>query len=158
MRLCEVPGCKKIHLAKGFCRLHYVRLWRGKELGAVKSRSELTAAERLREKIIKTQEGCWVYTGKLTKKGCAHVRGDSGRMRFAHSIMYEWVYGSVPTGYELDHTCRNRACCNPAHLEPVTHKENVRRGNAGRNWTELSRGPDGRFLSKGDQHEQKRRD
>lgn len=37
---------------------------------------------------------------------------------------------------QLDHLCRNPACCNPSHLEPVTPKENTRRGNAGKHWAE----------------------
>ena len=41
------------------------------------------------------------------------------------------VVGPIPDGCELDHLCRNRACCNPDHLEPVTHLENVRRGLKG---------------------------
>src|SRR3546814_15830673 len=28
----------------------------------------------------------------------------------------------------IDHLCRNRACCNPAHMEAVTRAENLRRG------------------------------
>jgi len=42
--------------------------------------------------------------------------------------MYEYFKGPVPDGLELDHLCRVRSCCNPDHLEPVTHKENIRRG------------------------------
>ena len=38
-----------------------------------------------------------------------------------------WV-GPIPEGYDVDHLCFNSRCCNPVHLETVTHKENVRRG------------------------------
>lgn len=36
----------------------------------------------------------------------------------------------IPAGMHLDHTCRNRGCVNPAHLEPVTQRENTLRGMA----------------------------
>ena len=54
--------------------------------------------------------------------------GRSGPMRIAHRLTYQWAKGPIPAGMELDHLCRNRRCVNPAHLEPVTHRENVRRG------------------------------
>jgi hypothetical protein len=45
-----------------------------------------------------------------------------------HRIVYQQVNGFIEDDLELDHLCRNTACANPAHLEPVTHQENVRRG------------------------------
>jgi hypothetical protein len=49
----------------------------------------------------------------------------SGRQ--AHRVVYETLAGPVPDGLELDHLCRQKACVNPQHLEPVTHRENMRR-------------------------------
>jgi len=47
----------------------------------------------------------------------------------AHQFAYiEWI-GPIPVGLVVDHLCRNRACCNPAHLEPVTNRENLMRGD-----------------------------
>lgn len=50
------------------------------------------------------------------------------RYRYAHAALYELLVGPVPAGLELDHLCRNRACCNPLHLEPVTGRVNRARG------------------------------
>lgn len=54
----------------------------------------------------------------------------AGEGRLAHRVIWERERGPVPAGLELDHLCRNRWCVNPDHLEPVTHKENMRRGYA----------------------------
>ena len=47
--------------------------------------------------------------------------------RGAHRVVYEFLVGPIQKGLQLDHLCRVRACVNPAHLEPVTAKENTRR-------------------------------
>jgi hypothetical protein len=51
------------------------------------------------------------------------------RSRYAHRLSYTAVKGPIPVGLVIDHLCRNRACINPDHLEPVTNRENILRGN-----------------------------
>lgn len=69
---------------------------------------------------------CWVWEYTRDRKGYGKV-ARSGRTHFVHRYVYEQVKGPIPDGLELDHLCRNRICCNPDHLEPVTHAENLRR-------------------------------
>ena len=46
----------------------------------------------------------------------------------AHIFMYEQFTGTrAKPGIDHDHLCRNRACCNPAHIELVTRQTNIKR-------------------------------
>lgn len=79
-------------------------------------------------------DGCWLWTGATNGRGYGRIGsegGRSGRMIYAHRVMYELFVGPIPEGLELDHLCRNPSCIRPDHLEPVTHLENVRRGKSG---------------------------
>lgn len=76
-------------------------------------------------KVDKSGE-CWLWT-KATQKGYG-VFWVPPQNRRAHVVAYNLLVGPVPEGLDLDHLCRVRHCVNPSHLEPVTRKENVLRG------------------------------
>jgi hypothetical protein len=73
---------------------------------------------------------CWVWTAGMSPKGYGWFKAPD-RARLAHQFAYMLTVGPIPEGTELDHLCRNRACVNPGHLEPVDHATNVRRGDGG---------------------------
>lgn len=78
-----------------------------------------------------TNTGCWLWGGHINGDG--YGRGylvAGGRLVMAHRMTFESVHGVLPEGMELDHLCRTRACCNPAHLEAVSHRENILRGKS----------------------------
>src|SRR5262245_57481074 len=73
---------------------------------------------------------CWKYQGFHHRLGYARIYERPTRKFWqGHRFTYTCIIGAIPEGLELDHLCRNRWCCNPFHVEPVTHTENVRRGD-----------------------------
>lgn len=82
-------------------------------------------------KIKVDDNGCWLWTGWKHNSGYGYVNLWPGPAPIrVHRYVYEQLIGPIPDGLVLDHLCRVRHCVNPAHLEPVTRGENVRRGAA----------------------------
>lgn len=86
---------------------------------------------------------CWTFDSWHNSAGYPYIRHD-GRDRPAHRVVYAAATGIDLAGFDLDHLCRNPACVNPNHEEPVTHAENQRRialaqtscRKAGHDWTD----------------------
>jgi hypothetical protein len=96
--------------------------------------SAYTAADERRfwAHITKT-DGCWLWSGATVSGGYGYFVAGSKkigtrRLVRAHRFAYEVMVGAIPPGHDLDHLCRVVNCVNPAHLEPVTHRENLLRG------------------------------
>lgn len=73
-----------------------------------------------------SDNGCWMYTKGIDALGYGVFYYQQIGYK-AHRVSYEFHKGKIPKGLVLDHTCRNRACINPDHLDPVTQSENARR-------------------------------
>lgn len=101
--------------------------------------------QRILERVDQTggPDACWPWTGTINPNGRGQLsirRGNQVLHRWAHRLVFELFCHPIPEDLELDHichssdpscaggnTCAHRRCCNPAHLEPVTHVENMRR-------------------------------
>ena len=74
---------------------------------------------------------CWIWTAHLNNQGYGQFNLN-GRLWLPHRLVYFAKHGAPKIlGKDVDHLCRTPSCCNPRHLEAVTHAVNCQRGNAG---------------------------
>lgn len=107
--------------AFGLCNAHYLRQSRGKSMDPPIRKNGATDSERFWAKV--DQSGaCYLWTG-ATLRGYGVFRID-GRNRVAHRVSYEWHYGPIPAGFEVDHMCFIRNCVAPTHLRLLDHQAN----------------------------------
>lgn len=110
--VCDVDGCDELVYSQykwyGCCPTH-----------APLRRFESRVA-------VDPDSGCWLWAGGISSNGYGAF-SVAYKSIAAHRFAYQLLVGPIPNGLELDHLCRNRACCNPDHLEAVTHLVNQRR-------------------------------
>jgi hypothetical protein len=90
--------------------------------------------DRIRRILLNTEvndRGCWLWTSRLFSNGYGNMGvRENGRCKnkLVHKVTWERFNGPVPGGKELDHfVCDTKRCCNPFHVRPVTHLENLKR-------------------------------
>lgn len=92
----------------------------------------MTIEQRLLRRSARADDGsgCLRWVGSHHYKGYGRISVD-GKVRRVHRVAYQTWVGPIPPGYDIDHVaargCAHRDCIEPAHLEAVTHAENVKR-------------------------------
>ncbi len=133
---CSIDGCENLSCTRGWCNMHYLR-WRvhGDPLW-----QSPTTVDRFWAKVDKfgpdgfhSQTGenlgpCWLWTTPRVADGYGEFQVNRQKV-LAHRFSYTLLIGPIPEGLELDHLCRVRHCVRPSHLEPVTHRVNLLRGD-----------------------------
>lgn len=123
---CSVDGCDRRRWARGLCRPHYRRFMKhGDPVAPRRPPKRQDPMERFLSNVDKTGD-CWLWMASTWLGGYGRFWID-GRTVLAHRWSYEQHIGPIGRK-QLDHLCRVRNCVRPDHLEPVTARENLLRG------------------------------
>jgi hypothetical protein len=132
---CSIDGCERPHYGRGWCAMHYTRWLRhGDPLTVIQapppavrfwSNVDKHGPDGIHSQTGENLGPCWLWTAAQNGQGYGVLK--AGRMVRAHRFAYELLVGQA-VGLDLDHLCRVRHCVRSAHLEPVTRRENLRRG------------------------------
>ena len=74
--------------------------------------------------------GCWIWSGGSTKKGYGRTSFGNSTY-YTHRLAYSLFVNEITKNMLIDHTCRNRTCCNPDHLREVSNKQNALENSIG---------------------------
>lgn len=80
--------------------------------------------DAIRAKSTINEDGCWRWSGKLSKDGYPTVRV-AGSSRMVHRLSLEAKLGRPLGSQQSHHVCANASCVNPDHLQPATYAENI---------------------------------
>jgi hypothetical protein len=132
MAICEVSGCESRATSRGWCPMHYARWQRhGDPVKLAPSAPPHTVESLLSRTVKRADSECREWTGYRTRGGYGTV-STAGRTTTVHRVMYELAVGPIPPRHTVDHVaargCVSRACIWPPHLEAVTHRTNLMRG------------------------------
>lgn len=130
---CSAPRCDGLAKVKGLCMAHYHQQRRNKPFTAVNRYA--STEQRFWSKVVEsdppahdvTMGPCWSWTSTRQKSGHGSFGLSSGKTVRAYRWAYESMVALIPEGLSIDHLCRNPACVNPYHLEPVPLSVNIAR-------------------------------
>lgn len=125
-------------MSRGLCQGHYSR-WR--RTGRLDEGRPLVPRgtpplERfwLHVRKLPGEDACWIWTGHADDDGYGRWAWPGEAPTGAHRSAYRMAVGPIPDGWEVDHSCRTRACVRPKHLEAVPGVVNNERRDRARGW------------------------
>lgn len=128
MKTCTVDACDRTEYARELCLRHYRRranTGSATDLRALKRRpSDVSLEEWFWSRVDKAPAGCWTWTAAHNSAGYGQM-WDGAKVAYAHRLAYQFTFGRVDDGMEIDHSCRVRNCVNPEHLQVATRKVNM---------------------------------
>lgn len=111
--------------ARGLCSGCYTRFLKTGVVSPPKYRHGLTLEQAFWARVERSiPTACWLWRGHKNHLGYGNLQHEK-IFYLAHRLSYELNVGAIPEGLVIDHLCRTPSCVNPAHLEPVTSRENT---------------------------------
>lgn len=127
---CSVEVCSRPVRRGGLCHGHAEYLRRTGKVPTHRLYNDIPWDERFWARTTPGDNGCIIWTAAKASEGRYGMCSWQGTVLPAHVVAYLAFRGEYDRTLELDHLCRVTLCVNPAHLEPVTHLENVLRGRS----------------------------